>query len=124
VLACTAYVGRRSVLAEARFFVCGGCGFEVEVWSDGNPYYRDERGRKRYAYHPDHENLARCVGNDEPHLCMACGAEAKIDSLKRITSCRKCKGGPLVPLWNLEGNSCPRCRESHFSIDKERRAIS
>jgi hypothetical protein len=41
-------------MAQSRFIVCGGCGFEVEAWSDGNPYYRDERGHKRYAYHPDH----------------------------------------------------------------------
>lgn len=104
-------------MAEGRRLVCNHCGRSVEAWSDGNPYYRDERGRKRYAYHPDHENLARCVGNDEPHLCLACGAETKVDSLKPRTRCRKCKADRLVPCWELAGHPCPTCRTGIFVED-------
>lgn len=104
--------------------MCSRCAYSIEAWSDGNPYYRDARGRKRYAYHPDHTNLARCVGNDEPHLCLACGFEMKVDTLKPVTRCRKCRAGPLFPLWELDGVPCPRCREGHFALDNERRAIS
>jgi Zn finger protein HypA/HybF involved in hydrogenase expression len=94
------------------------------AWSDGQPYYRDERGRKRYAHHPDHENLARCIGNDVPHLCLWCGTEQAVDSLKPRIRCRKCRREGLVDLWELEGQPCPRCGEGHFIEDPSRFAIS
>jgi predicted lipoprotein with Yx(FWY)xxD motif len=50
-------------------FVCSNCAHSVEAWDDGNPYYLDDGGKKVYAYHPDHEALAKCIGNDAPHLC-------------------------------------------------------
>jgi DNA-directed RNA polymerase subunit RPC12/RpoP len=104
-------------MAEGRFLSCTHCNRRILAWSDGNPYFRDERGRKRYAYHPDHENLARCVGNDEPHLCLACGARTKVDSLKPRTICRKCKAEALMPLWDLASHPCPACREGIFVVD-------
>jgi hypothetical protein len=52
-------------MAEGRRFVCDECGDSVEAWSDGNPYFVTEDGRKQYAYHPDHEALRKCSGNDE-----------------------------------------------------------
>jgi hypothetical protein len=64
-------------MAESRRFVCTQCAHEIEAWSDGNPFYLDERGRKRHAYHPDHENLDRCVGNDVPHLVFRADKERK-----------------------------------------------
>ena len=115
---------RRFQVAQSRFLVCCGCGFEIEAWSDGNPYYRDHRGRKRYAYHPDHERLARCIGNDEPHLCLQCGAQIKVDSLKPVSQCRKCKAGPLIALRDLEGRPCPHCSAGKYVLDSERGAIS
>jgi len=48
-------------MAEAVRYVCGKCGHAIEAWSDGNPYYIDDAGTKQYAYHPDHERLARCI---------------------------------------------------------------
>ena len=36
-------------MAQAIRYVCGGCGHRTEAWSDGNPYYIDETGRKQYA---------------------------------------------------------------------------
>jgi hypothetical protein len=60
-------------MAHGVYFVCRGCGREICAWDEGNPYYLDEFGRKRYAYHPDQER-DRCTGNDAPHLCLDCGA--------------------------------------------------
>jgi hypothetical protein len=111
-------------MAEARRFACTACGFDLVAWSDGNPYYRDERGKKQYAYHPDHENLARCVGNDVPHLCLGCGTEAKVDSARPRTSCRRCKSGTLVPTSELAGQPCPKCRKGIFEPDQRLHAIS
>jgi hypothetical protein len=38
-------------MAHGVYFVCRGCGREICAWDEGNPYYLDEFGRKRYAYH-------------------------------------------------------------------------
>ena len=104
--------------------MCDQCSFEVEAWSDGNPYYRDARGRKKYAYHPDHDALARCIGNDVPHLCLACGCETRVDSLKPRTTCRRCKAERLVPVWDLTDVACPRCKAGTMRWDAGRRRIS
>ena len=42
-------------MAECVQFVCSDCGMSVEAWSDGNPFYIDETGSKKYAYHPNHD---------------------------------------------------------------------
>lgn len=55
-------------MAECFRFVCSGCGNSIEAWSDGNPFYIDEVGNKKYAYHPNHDELEKCIANDEPHL--------------------------------------------------------
>jgi hypothetical protein len=111
-------------LAECRRFDCDGCGRNAEAWSDGNPYYLDEHGTKRYAYHPDHENLARCVGNDEPHLCLQCGVESNVDSRQRRSNCPACDADRLVPLWDLAGKRCPSCPRGRFVLDPNPGAIS
>ena len=51
-------------MAQRTTWLCTTCGHSIAAWSDGNPYYIDEAGEKQYAYHPDHERLARCIGND------------------------------------------------------------
>jgi hypothetical protein len=111
-------------MAECRRFVCGRCARAVDAWSDGNPYYVDEGGQKRYAYHPDHENLARCVGNDVPHLCLACGATTKVDSRAPRDQCRRCRARQLVATWDLAGRRCPYCKEGAFGEDPRVVAIS
>lgn len=105
-------------------FVCDACGHAVEAWTDGNPYYIDVDGKKRYAYHPDHENLARCVGNDDPHLCLSCGAACKVDSRKPRSTCPRCRARDLVPTTDLDGRPCPRCEDGTFRLDPDRYAIS
>jgi hypothetical protein len=65
---------------------CNHCGHSIEAWNDGNPYYVDERGRKRYAYHPSSERDL-CVGNDSPHICLSCGCKFMVDSRKPISPC-------------------------------------
>jgi len=105
-------------MAEGLRFVCSGCDHAIEVWSDGNPYYIDESGDKKYAYHPDHENLARCVGNDTPHLCLSCGEACKVDSRTPIRACPSCASDGLQPQFSLEGCRCPYCKQGSFEIDR------
>ncbi len=111
-------------MAESRFFSCNECGKSVEAWSDGNQYYLDGDGRKRYAYHPDHENLAKCIGNDTPHVCLSCGYEFKVDSLSPLSACSKCKSGNITDQYHLSGERCPSCNIGVFHIDHDRFSIS
>ena len=30
-------------------------------------------GTREYAYHPNHEELSRCIGNDNRFVCLSCG---------------------------------------------------
>lgn len=111
-------------MAECIRYECDHCGRAIEAWSDGNPYYIDQRGRKRYAYHPDHEGLSRCVGNDEPHLCLACGGEFVNDNRSPVASCPSCDSADISPTFDLKGRPCPFCGEGRFGIDPEFYCIS
>jgi predicted RNA-binding Zn-ribbon protein involved in translation (DUF1610 family) len=111
-------------MAEGVRFVCDVCGEEIEAWSDGNPYYLEPWGAKVYAYHPDHEALARCVGNDEPHLCLACGTEVMVDSRDPLTACPACHAVELVDTFQLDGQRCPSCKTGRFARDPGFFAIS
>jgi DNA-directed RNA polymerase subunit RPC12/RpoP len=104
-------------------YVCGGCRKEIEAWSDGNPYFL-EFGEKEYAYHPDHERLAKCIGNDDPHLCLACGAEFMVDSRAPTSACPKCEAEAIKPTFDLDGAKCPFCPQGHFSADPDYSPIS
>lgn len=104
-------------MAMAKRFVCGGCERTIEAWSDGNPYYIDDAGEKQYAYHPDHENLAKCIGNDSPHLCLGCGADVMVDSRAPIKACPKCYDGEIASTFDLEGRRCPYCKDGVFAAD-------
>jgi hypothetical protein len=111
-------------MAEAVRYICRGCCRAIEAWSDGNPYYIDEVGRKQYAYHPDHERLARCIGNDSPHVCLACGAEFNVDSRVPIAGCPKCGATDIADTFQLDGRHCPYCRKGVFAADPDFHCIS
>ncbi len=112
------------VMAMCKFFNCNKCGKSISSWSDGNPYYFDEQGVKQYAYHPDHENLSRCVGNDSPHLCLGCGSCFLMDSKVKRNKCPECKSPKVKSQFTLEGCLCPYCKEGEFEVDPSKVAIS
>ncbi|HEX7567735.1 MAG TPA: hypothetical protein VF355_04145 [Anaerolineaceae bacterium] len=111
-------------MAKAIRFVCGSCNKVIESWSDGNPYWIDETGAKQYAYHPDHDRLALCIGNDSPHLCLACGNEFKVDSRAPVSVCPKYGAADITDTFHLGGKSCPYCKAGVFSADPGFRVIS
>ena len=111
-------------MAESVLYVCGGCGKSVVAWSDGNPYFIDEQGAKQYAYHPNHERLARCIGNDSPHLCLACGAEFKLDSRSPVVHCPSCESAEIARTYRLERKRCPFCKAGEFVADPNDHCIS
>ena len=111
-------------MAEGIFFVCTFCPEEVGAWDEGNPYYIDEFRLKRYAYHPDDRGLPPRIGNDEPHLCLSCGAKFAVDSREPRTDCPDCHSTDISPTFQLEGKRCPRCKEGVFVRDPKRYMIS
>jgi hypothetical protein len=112
-------------MAEQRRFACDHCDASVEAWSDGNPYYLDSSsGAKRYAYHPDHANLERCVGNDSPHLCLRCAHTFMVDSNEPLDRCPKCGEAAIADTFGLAGRECPYCKTGRFRLDPDFRAIS
>jgi predicted RNA-binding Zn-ribbon protein involved in translation (DUF1610 family) len=111
-------------MAEAVRFACPVCGEAVVAWSDGNPYYYGASGAKVYAYHPDHESLARCVGNDTPHLCLACGVETTVDSRAPRSACAACGEEHLVASFELEDQRRPACTTGRFVRDHDFFAVS
>jgi hypothetical protein len=111
-------------MAECRRFVCSGCGEAIEAWSDGNPFYVDETGNKKYAYHPNHDELEKCTANDVPHLCLQCGAVSKIDSRLGSKACPECRSVNLAGTFHLDGAKCPKCEKGQFVTDKDFRRIS
>lgn len=111
-------------MAEGIRFVCSDCRYSIEAWSDGNPFYIDETGNKQYAHHPDHDELSKCIANDVPHLCLACGNEVKIDSRLGHESCPDCGSTNVIDTFHLQGVKCPKCDGGHFDQDKDYCAIS
>ncbi|MFM8581349.1 MAG: hypothetical protein ACKOFW_07580, partial [Planctomycetaceae bacterium] len=93
---------------------CDKCGRGVMSWDDGNPYYIDEQGQKHYAYHPDHEALERCIGNDAESMCLDCGLEFKVDSRAPVTACPGCHSTHWVETSDLPGKRCPSCKSGTF----------
>lgn len=113
-----------SPLAQCRRFVCSNCRRSVGAWDDGNPYYLDEIGRKRYAYHPDHERLALCIGNDSPHICLDCAKQFKVDSRQPRTVCPRCHSRQIVDTCVLGGRRCPYCHSGVFAEDSDFHCMS
>lgn len=111
-------------MAMCKRFACSNCGKTIEVWDDGNPYYLDEKGEKQYAYHPNHDLLAKCIGNDSPHLCLACGKDFMVDSKVPITQCPACNASSIVDQWQLENCACPFCKQGQFHAEPGIFAIS
>jgi DNA-directed RNA polymerase subunit RPC12/RpoP len=111
-------------MAQCFRFVCQNCGKAIDAWSDGNPYYIDDSGQKQYAYHPQHERLASCVGNDLPHLCLACGEQFVDDSRAPMARCPKCESRDISRDTEVGGRQCPWCTVGLFDIDPDFFCIS
>ena len=111
-------------MAEGIRNICGVCGTAIMAWSDGNPYYLDVHGQKVYAYHPDHKRLDMCIGNDSPHLCLACKAEFMVDSKLPLTCCPQCNSTDIADIYELNGKLCPFCKVGLFAIDTDFQCIS
>lgn len=104
-------------------FTCASCGFSIDAWDEGNPFYFDEKGKKVYVYHPSEYRLL-AIANDEPHLCLDCGQEVKIDSRLEQKACPKCNSTRVVDTYKLGGVECPKCKKGQFVQDRDYFCIS
>jgi hypothetical protein len=104
-------------------FVCNNCAHSIEAWDEGNPYYFDKAGQKKYAYHPN-RNFSRCIGNDTPNICLACGEVFNIDSCNPVTECHKCASTNIADTCRLDGVPCPYCHEGVFKRDQDYHCVS
>ena len=119
-------------MAQAFRFVCDKCDHAIVAWDDGNPYYIESvltkvggvKPKKKYAHHPNHELLERCIGNDAEHLCLSCKKEFMVDSEAPTTTCPKCNSSDIVDMMKLGGKSCPYCKEGVFGAEPGFFAIS
>lgn len=111
-------------MAECIRFVCPQCSYAIESWSDGNPYYFGKDGKKAFAYHPNHDDLARCVGNDVPYVCLKCATTFLVDSNSPQRQCPKCKETSTIDTCDLDGELCPSCHRGKLSIDTDFHCIS
>jgi len=110
-------------MAAGFLFKCGNCGFEIEAWDDGNPYYFDENGKKVYAYHPSRE-WEKCIGNDSDYLCLSCGRKFKADPERKEVKCTRCRSKNAAETMELGGKRCPKCKKGEFQQDPDFFAIS
>lgn len=110
-------------MAQCTRFVCSTCGFAYEVWDDGNPYLLNPDGSKRYVYHPSRDR-ALAIGNDAPHVCLACGHEFTVDSEAPDHTCPECGQEKAVGGMRLEGKTCPHCSKGTFHADPGFQCIS
>lgn len=104
-------------MAWGKVFACSHCNRDIEAWDEGDPYYFDGQGEKRYAFHPDPQREL-CTGIDLPVLCLNCGAESMNDSASPITQCPQCAGGEIVDMWALDDKLCPYCKAGTFHADE------
>jgi hypothetical protein len=111
-------------MAMAIRLICDYCDRTIEAWDDGNPYYLDQNGKKQYAYHPDHDRLALCIGNDLPFLCLSCGQEFMNDSRSPTESCPACSSRDIVATFKLDSRQCPYCKKGYFKQDEKYICIS
>ncbi|QDU82608.1 hypothetical protein Pla110_43690 [Polystyrenella longa] len=109
-------------MAYGKRIECDHCGFKIEAWDEGDPYIRGFDGKKEYVYHPDPRRY-EATGLDVPHLCMDCGCKYKVDEGKPKT-CRRCKSSRRKKCFELEGETCPKCKQGKFIQDPKRYMIS
>lgn len=119
-------------------FTCNHCGFKVESWSDGFAYLKDNRGKRRYFFHPagademwefcrrqlgnpqvSYEEFERFLqerrGWEDNFICMHCGRQTRRDLSEISMRCTRCRKQELKPTQALEGQRCPKCKQGIFS---------
>lgn len=86
-------------------------------------FHRQKR-EKKYAYHPNHDLLALCIGNGVDHLCPNGSDQFRIDSRDPQTACPKCHSEEISDTFDLGGKPCSWCKAGNLRRDSDYIAIS
>jgi hypothetical protein len=53
-------------------------------------------GKRNMRTPPQHDLLEQCIGNNSPHICLACSEEFMVDPFFLISARLKCKEGKFA----------------------------
>lgn len=124
-------------MAACTEFTCSHCGFQIEAWSDGNPYLRGTDRTRHYYFHPgevgvwkecfeaEHDRPAMTreelhafveanMGCEQHYLCQHCGRQTQRDPAHDPMRCTGCGKAVLKDTCHLEGVACPKCGKGTF----------
>jgi len=115
-------------MAEEYRLKCDQCILSYTVWSDGHPYteLRIDLGpspfaeedealevERNYVYHPE-VPIGAIVGVESDVACLDCGKKGQLDLEKDTLICSHCQSTRLKEILDLEGASCPKCKNGEF----------
>lgn len=122
-------------MAMSTIYTCDKCGFKVDAWDDGNPYVEHPKGKRKYFYHPNDEDIPLLrplmeipeesspeevdallyyhVGNAPDHLCCSCAEISQVDPEVDKLVCQHCGSDKVIDLMKMAGKKCPKC-SGHF----------
>ena len=124
-------------------FTCNSCDFTLKTWEHGLMYVTDKKGKRIECPHPGESyKIARVLKIDEDEifgfpymrirnpdlypllnervgvisdcLCLECSGVSKFDYQRDERKCSECGSSNVIPVDNLEGMSCPKCKTGHF----------
>ena len=124
-------------------FSCDSCNFELETWEHGLMYVTDKKCKRIECPHPGESyKIARVLKIDESEIlgfpymhipnpdlypllnervgvisdciCLDCAALSKLDYQQDERKCVECESSNILPVDNLEGIKCPKCKTGVF----------
>lgn len=130
-------------------YLCSQCRFKIIACDDGNPYILDDNGTKHFCCHPGEmdtimevvqaSSVGRTLsgealesfiqsrrGNLGEFLCLDCGRRFKAETERapRPPVCTRCGSTNVCSSVEIDGRTCPKCRQGIFREDPMERAIS
>ncbi len=124
-------------------FSCDSCDFSLKTWENGLMYVTDKKGKRIECSHPGESyKVAKVLEIDEDEiagfpylpipnpdlyallnervgvisdcLCLDCTGLSKLDYQMDDRKCSECGGSNILPVDNLEGMNCPKCKKGIF----------
>lgn len=131
------------LMAKLLKFICDNCEHELKTWENGVIYVTNDDNERILCRHPGESyQVAKVLGISEmdifgfPYmripkpslypllnervgvvtdcLCNDCSNEFKIDWRTDERVCPKCKSDDIIPVDNLDGLPCSKCKEGKF----------
>lgn len=127
-------------------FRCDSCDLRLETWENGTMYVTDKKGKRVECPHPGEAyKIAKILNIDESEIfgfpymripnpdlypllnervgviidciCLDCTGLSKLDYHMDERKCSECGSSNILPVDNLAGISCPKCRKGVFKYE-------